>query len=180
MLYYIHGYLSEPNSTKGTLFKEKLNAKAIKYRDCEPEDLVISDCIKRVKKEIKNDDNVVLIGSSLGGLLAAKTALEKPTVKKLILLNPAIIPLSVDISKIQGMPIRILRDMKDIRLFVKKINADILLLAGRFDDVVPNSWVIDFAKAQDIDVQFLDDNHIFSNNLDKLPDIISEFLGKKH
>ena len=28
-LFYIHGYLSDPNSTKGTLFKEKLNAKAI-------------------------------------------------------------------------------------------------------------------------------------------------------
>ena len=58
MLYYIHGYLSEPNSTKGTLFKEKLNAKAIKYRDCEPEDLVISDCVNRVEEEIENDKDL--------------------------------------------------------------------------------------------------------------------------
>ena len=87
MIYYIHGYLSEPNSTKGTLFKEKLNAKAIKYRDCEPEDLVVSDCVKRIEEEIKNDDFAILIGSSLGGLLAAKTALDNSNVKHIILLK---------------------------------------------------------------------------------------------
>ena len=113
MLYYIHGYMSEPNSTKGTLFKEKFNAKAIKYRDCEPEDLVISDSLDRIKNDIKNDENAVLIGSSLGGFLAAKTAQENDNVKQIILLNPAIIPPSVDISKLQGMPQRILSDMQD-------------------------------------------------------------------
>jgi len=78
-LYYIHGYMSSPDSNKGTLFKEKLGAKAIKYRDCEPEDIIISDCLKRIGIEIEKDDDVVLIGSSLGGLLAAKTAIEHPT-----------------------------------------------------------------------------------------------------
>ena len=76
MLYYIHGYQSEPNSTKGILFKEKLNAIPIKYRDCKPEQLKISDAIKKIKKQIQNDNNAIIIGSSLGGLLAAKTALE--------------------------------------------------------------------------------------------------------
>ena len=31
MLYYIHGYLSEPNGTKGTILKEKLGVIPIKY-----------------------------------------------------------------------------------------------------------------------------------------------------
>ena len=75
MLYYIHGYQSSPDGNKGTLFREKLNAKAIKYRDCEPEDLIISDCLKRISEEISNDKDVVLIGSSLGGFLAALTAI---------------------------------------------------------------------------------------------------------
>ena len=124
MLYYIHGYMSDPNSTKGTLFKEKLNAKAIKYRDCKPEDLIIADCLERIKKEIENDADTVLIGSSLGGLLAAKIAFKNPNVKQIILLNPAIIPPSVDITKIQGMPQRILTDMQDVRLFENKIDSD--------------------------------------------------------
>jgi len=176
MLYYIHGYMSEPNSTKDTLFKQTLNAKAIRYRDCEPEELKISDCILRIKQAIENDENVILIGSSLGGLLAAKTALESSNVKKIILLNPAIIPLSVDISRIQGMPQEILADMQDSKLFEKKISAKINILAGTMDDLVPNKWVKEFADAQNVEIRYLDDDHSFSLNLQKLPQIITEIL----
>jgi len=178
MLYYIHGYLSDPNSTKGTLFKKKLNAKAIKYRDCPPEELVISDCLKQIRKEIENDKDAVLIGSSLGGFLAAKTALENSNVKKLILLNPAIIPGYVDITKIEGITQSILTDMQDIKLFEEKIKAYILILAGTMDDVVPSKWVLEFAKTQDVNVRFLEDDHSFSLNLELLPDIIASFLDK--
>jgi len=180
MLYYIHGYLSDPNSVKGTLFKEKLNATAIKYRDCEPEDLVISDCLKRIKSEIKDDKDVVLIGSSLGGLLAAKTALENPNVKQIILLNPAIIPPSVDITKIQGIPQRILSEMQDLRLFEEKLDSDIFILAAKWDDLIPSDWAREFARAQGVNVRFLDDDHMFTYNMNKLPDIISDILNKKH
>jgi len=178
MLYYIHGYLSEPYSTKGKLFKEKLNAKPIKYRDCKPEDLIISDCVKRIEMEIENDKNAVLIGSSLGGFLAAKTALKNLNVKHIILLNPAIIPPSVDITKIQGMPQIILKDIQDITLFEDKINASIDIFAGTKDDVVPNDWVVEFAKAQNVEVKFLIDDHRFSYNIDKLPEIITNILDK--
>jgi len=176
MLYYIHGYMSEPKSTKGTLFKEKLNVKAIKYRDCEPEDLKISYCVLRIKQVIENDENAILIGSSLGGLLAAKTALDNSNVKQIILLNPAIIPLYVDLSKIQGMPQEILADMQDKNLFEKKISAKINILAGTMDDVIPNKWVKEFAKAQNVRIRYLNDDHSFNLNLQKLPQIISEIL----
>ena len=177
-LYYIHGYMSDPNSTKGTLFKEKLNAKAIKYRDCEPEDLVISDCLKRIKDELDEDNDSVLIGSSLGGLLAAKTALENLNVKHIILLNPAIIPPAVDITKIQGMPQIILSGIQDLRLFKEKINSNITILAGTRDDVVPSDWINEFAKAQRITVRFLDEDHSFTCNMNRLPDIIATILDK--
>ena len=81
MLYYIHGFQSSPDSNKGRIFREKLNAMAIKYRDCNPEDIVISDCLKRISDVIKNDRDVVLIGSSLGGFLASSTAINHPNVK---------------------------------------------------------------------------------------------------
>lgn len=178
MIYYIHGYMSDPNSTKGTLFKEKLNAKAIKYRDCEPEDLVIADCLQNIKKEIEDDENAVLIGSSLGGFLAAKTALESSNVKQIILLNPGIIPPSVDITKIQGMPQSILSDMQDVGLFEKKIGAYIDILAGTMDDVVPSDWVLEFAKSQDVAIRFFEDDHSFTRNIDQLPDIIATILDK--
>lgn len=179
MLYYIHGYLSEPNSTKGMLLKEKLNAIPIKYRDCSPEDLIISNCVAGIKKEIKDDKNAVLIGSSLGGFLAARVALDCINVKNLILLNPAIIPLDFDISKIQGMPQRILKGMQDKRLFEEKIKSKIFIIAGTNDSVVPTSWIINFAKAQDATIILLNDDHSLSKNLERLPTIIADILSKK-
>ena len=180
MLYYIHGYLSSPNSTKGTLFKNKLNAKAIEYRDCEPEDLVISDCVKKIEESIRNDPEAKLIGSSLGGLLAAKVALKNENVKAIILLNPAIIPPNYDLTKIKDMPYRILLEMKDKEIFKEKINSKIIILIGNKDEVVPNSWPIEFAKAQEATVKFLNDDHSFTNKINELPAIIENILEEKH
>lgn len=180
MLYYIHGYQSSPDSNKGVLFKEKLDATAIQYRDCKPEDLVISECLENISDKIKNDDNVFLIGSSLGGFLAAKTALDLSNVKKLVLLNPAIIPPDYNITKITDMPQRILKDMKNPELFEKEINSEIYIFVGTEDKVVPSSWVINFARFQEATVRFLHDDHRFSKNLEKLPGLINSFLYKKH
>ncbi|KYK21854.1 hypothetical protein AYK21_04395 [Thermoplasmatales archaeon SG8-52-2] len=168
--------MSSPNSTKGTLFKQKLSAKPIKYRDCEPEDLVISDCLSEIKKEIENDEDAVLIGSSLGGFLAAKTALENENVKQIILLNPAIIPLSVDITKIDGMPQSILSDIQDESLFKSKISSDIYILIGLQDDVVPIKWPLEFAMSQNSTIKFFEDDHSFTKNLQKLPQIINKII----
>ena len=172
----MHGYLSEPNSTKGALLKEKLNVVPIKYRDCQPEELIISDCVKRILAQVKDDKEAILIGSSLGGLLAAKTAIDKQDTKQLILFNPAIIPKHVDITKIQGMPQRILKDMQDEKLFKEKIQAKIFIIAGTMDDTVPNEWVIEFAKAQQATIKFLHDDHSLTQNLENLPSMIKTFI----
>ena len=179
MLYYIHGYLSSPNSTKGTILKQKLEVKSIKYRDCEPEDLIISDCLKRIQDEIKDDVDPVLIGSSLGGFLSAKMALNNPEIKRIILFNPAIIPKDYDIRKIEGMPLRILEEMMEPRFFSEKIKARINIFCGTLDDTVPNKWVIDFAKAQEANIKFLHDDHSLSGNTQKLPKYIEKILIKK-
>jgi alpha/beta superfamily hydrolase len=140
---------------------------------------MISDCVKRIKETIKDDKQPILIGSSLGGLLAAKTAMEVQ-IEQLILLNPAIIPQSVDISKIQGMPHRILQEMQDEQLFREKIPCKILIIAGTMDDTVPNDWVVEFAKKQEATLMFLHDDHSLTYNLEKLLDIIGNLLDEKH
>lgn len=180
MKYYIHGYLSKPNSIKGTLLKKELNVIPIKYRDCKPEELVISDALERIKEQIQNDEDVVLIGSSLGGLLAAKTALYNQNVKQLILLNPSIIPPSQDISKITDLPKQILVEMQDEKLFKEKIESKIHILAGTMDYTVPTWWVVEFAKAQQAKIMFLNDDHSFTQNIGKLPNIIRNILDEKH
>lgn len=178
MLYYVHGYQSSPNGEKATILKEKLGAIPIAYRDCSPENLVISQCLNCISEAIKNDDQVVLIGSSLGGYLAASTALTHITVKQLILLNPAIIPQEIDLQSIEGMPLRILEEMRDLRLFEQKITATITILRGTQDNLVPDEWIVSFAQAQEATIQLFDDDHRFSKNLQKLPIIILNLLQK--
>ncbi len=55
-IYYIHGYESSPSSTKALVFQKQLHARAIQYRDVPPEELVISDCLKRIDETICGDD----------------------------------------------------------------------------------------------------------------------------
>jgi predicted esterase YcpF (UPF0227 family) len=178
MLYYLHGYQSSPLGSKATLFQKTLHAKPITYRTGAPEDLVISDCLSRIYNVIKKDQQVVLIGSSLGGFLEAATALTNPSVRRLILLNPAIIPPGTDLRKVQGMPSRILEEMMDPRLFEQNIPASITILRGTHDDVVPDDWIVCFAQAQHATIQLYNDDHRFTKNLQSLPAIISELLKK--
>ena len=179
MLYYIHGYQSSPESTKGTLFQRKLHAKAIHYRTGKPEDIVISDCLNKIASEIENDPTVALIGSSLGGFLAAATALDNPNVHTLILLNPAIPPPSLDINTITDMPKHILKDMITPRLFHQTLDTEITILRGTEDNIIPDNWILEFAKAQKAKIQLLHDDHQFTHNLERLPQIISDILQKK-
>jgi predicted esterase YcpF (UPF0227 family) len=180
MFYYIHGYLSSPDGTKAILFKEKLNCSPIKYRDVEPENLVISDCLKQIELKIKDVENVTLIGSSLGGFLAAKTAFYNSNVKKMILLNPAIIPPNYDISKITDMPQSIAKDMQDENLLTNNLSTDVLVIIGTNDQVVSNKWGVDYAKSQEATVKFVHDDHQLSKTLNKLPEIISKFINQKN
>jgi predicted esterase YcpF (UPF0227 family) len=176
MIYYLHGYLSSPTSTKGTLFKETLHAVPITYRTGPPETMVIPECLQRIADAIKDDSNVILIGSSFGGFLAAATAQDRTTVKHLVLLNPAIIPPRTRLAGIQGMPAGLLSQMLCPELFEQKIPAEITILRGTDDAVVPDTWVLAFAKAQEATVRFLHDDHFFSKNLSRLPAVISTIL----
>jgi hypothetical protein len=76
------------------------------------------------------------------------------------------------------MPLRILQEMKDPRLFQQKIPATITILRGILDDVVPDDWIVSFAQAQNVTIQLYNDDHRFSKNLYKLPEIISELIQK--
>jgi len=174
MLYYLHGYESGPNSAKGTLLREKLNARPIDYHRGRPEDIEINPCLQNILKAIQGDNNPLLIGSSFGGFLAAKVALETPAVKTLILLNPAIIPPRADTSGFKGIPHRILSAMRDDQLFSKRMRAKTIILVGTNDQVIPRSWILDFAMAQEATVRFLNDDHTFTSNLTRLPEIIAE------
>jgi len=179
MLYYIHGYQSSPSGEKAKLLEQTLQAIPITYREDPPENLVISQCLDRIANTIANDHHVTLIGSSLGGFLAASTALDHRNVTRLILLNPAIIPPEIDLSTIDGMPQRILREMRDPRLFEQKIKANITIVRGTNDDIVPDEWIVRFAQAQDATIELFNDDHRFSKNLHRLPAILINLMQQE-
>ena len=175
-IFYIHGYQSSPDGAKGALFSQTLQARALKYRDVPPEYLVINESLERIKKDINSFNEVVLIGSSLGGLLASVTALNTSNVARLFLLNPAIMPPGTDIDVINSMPKRILTDMYFPKLFSKKISSEIIIFRGTKDEVVSDEWVLPFAQFQEASVYFLSDDHRFSTRIYDIVKIIQKHL----
>jgi hypothetical protein len=76
------------------------------------------------------------------------------------------------------MPKRILSDMQDINLFKEKISSSIFIFIGLNDDLIPLKWPLEFALSQDTTIKFFDDDHSFTQNMYKLPQIISKILYK--
>lgn len=92
---YLHGFASGPGSTKGVAFDRHLTARGhvverLNLRVPSFEHLRLSAMIDTTRAAIGADERVVLIGSSLGGLTAARTAEHDDRVAALVLLAPAL------------------------------------------------------------------------------------------
>lgn len=89
---YLHGFASSPASRKARLFTDKLQERGIQAEalDLAPdfERLTISGQLTVIEDAVKGEP-AVLIGSSLGGYLAALYAARHPEVDRLLLLAPA-------------------------------------------------------------------------------------------
>jgi uncharacterized protein len=90
---YLHGFASGPKSRKASFFVHQLSKLNIPVEipdlsEARFEDLTITGQL-RVIRRIMGDKPTVLIGSSLGGYLAALCATQYKQVTKLVLLAPA-------------------------------------------------------------------------------------------
>ncbi len=90
---YLHGFASSPASRKAQFFAERLRAEgaavAVPALEAEGFSRLTVTGQLRVIEEAANGEAVRLIGSSLGGYLAALYASRHPEVEKLLLLAPA-------------------------------------------------------------------------------------------
>lgn len=91
---YLHGFASGPGSTKGVAFAEAFGrhgvaVERLDLRVPSLERLRLSAMIAHVVAAIGDGGPVVLIGSSLGGLTAARVAERVPAVRALVLMAPA-------------------------------------------------------------------------------------------
>ena len=90
---YLHGFASSPASKKAQFFRERFRELGIGLEIPDLAEgnfagLTLSGQLGVVEREVRNDP-VTLIGSSMGGYLAALFAARHPEVKKLVLMAPA-------------------------------------------------------------------------------------------
>jgi len=107
----------------------------------------------RLNTILDEKDNIVLVGSSYGGLMASVfTCLNEGRMKKLVLLAPA---LSLD----------------EFRPYLdKKIHIPVIVYHGEHDDVVPVEPVNDIALKVFTNLKYhiIDDDHSLHKNFDAL------------
>lgn len=136
---FIHGLESTSHGTKGEFFRNT-------FPDMILEDFTgsLDRRMNKLNRLLENRTDLVLVGSSYGGLMAAIYACRNPrTVRKLILLAPAL-------------------DLTDFQPYLNcRMNIPVVLYHGRFDDVVPPDTVQIIARKvfSHLDYHAVDDDH---------------------
>jgi pimeloyl-ACP methyl ester carboxylesterase len=129
---FIHGLESTSHGTKGEFFRRK-------YPDMILEDFIgpLDQRMDKLNRLLQNKPDLVLVGSSYGGLMAAIYACRTPlTVRKLILLAPAL-----DLIEFQPY-------------LTRHIEIPVVIYHGRFDDVVPPEAVQAIAREVFINLSY--------------------------
>jgi alpha-beta hydrolase superfamily lysophospholipase len=136
---FIHGLESSSQGAKGVFFRER-------YPDMIIADFTgpLEERMKKLNQLLEGMEDLVLVGSSFGGLMAAIYACEhEPRVRKLILLAPAlhIVELAPCLSR--------------------KVQIPVSLFHGRHDDVVAPAPVEAIARRifARLDYHLVDDDH---------------------
>lgn len=158
---YLHGFGSSPLAKKAVAFAERFPELAFARPDLRVpsfEHMTLSAMIAATRAAI-GDDRAVIVGSSLGGLTAARTAERDPRVRALVLLAPAF-QLAArwramlgdafaaweatgwrDVTMTTGEPARLhfdfIRDLERVDVGVPAIAVPTLIFHGTRDDVVP-------------------------------------------
>jgi predicted esterase len=108
---FIHGLESSGQGTKGMFFRERYSGMIL-----EDFDGPFAQRMEKLEGLLAKKDDLILVGSSYGGLMAAVYAcLHEERVKKLILLAPALHlePFQPYLNKTLHMPIAIFHGLQD-------------------------------------------------------------------
>lgn len=139
MRVFIHGLESSSQGTKGVFFRTR-------YPDMIIEDFVGSfkERMNKLNDILFHRKNLIMVGSSYGGLMATVYAAQNENkIKKLILLAPA---LTTDEFK---------------SYLHKKLHLPVIMYHGKNDDVVPPAAVRDIAREVFTNLHYylVDDDH---------------------
>jgi pimeloyl-ACP methyl ester carboxylesterase len=201
---YLHGFASSPGSQKARFFQEKLaeggcRAEVLDLAQGDFENLTISRQLG-VIEQAADGEEVSLIGSSMGGYLAALYAARHPEVERLVMMAPAFgfarrWTATLGEEKIaawrrtgfletyhyaEKQPARVryrliedgtnYEDYPDVR-------QPALLFHGASDPVVPVAYSREFASTRpNVRLEVLDSGHELLDVLDRIWEEAREFL----
>ena len=151
---FIHGQESSSQGTKGICF-----------RNLFPEMIIpdfsgdVSERMLKLEELLRDKEGITMIGSSLGGLMAALYSFEnKERIKKLILLAPAI-------------------NLSEFNPYLSKtISIPVYVFHGREDEIIPIKDIQDISRKVFTNLNFsvLDDDHRLSKKFTSIdwPDLL--------
>ena len=206
---YLHGFASSPSSRKARFFEERFRELGI---GLEVPDLAEGNfrnltltaqlnIIARISHGVSNDgEPVSLIGSSMGGYLAALYAARHPEVEKLVLLAPAFSfasrwPETLGEDAMQQwkrtntlkvfhysegreveLGYQLVEDARQYEAY-PDVAQPVLIFQGRHDTVVPPEYAVTFAERHpNVRLRLLDSDHELTNVLDTMWIETEEFL----
>jgi pimeloyl-ACP methyl ester carboxylesterase len=201
---YLHGFASSPASSKARFFAERLRAAAahVDVPDLAAGDfehLTISGQL-RVIEHAAAGEPVALIGSSMGGYLAALYAARHPEVSRLVLLAPAFCFARRWAERMGPGPVAAWRETGTVEVFHYGENRQCplayallddgfqygdypdfrqpaLIFHGENDDVVPAAYSEEFARTHpDTHLSVLKSGHDLLDVLDYMAPRVTDFL----
>ena len=211
---YLHGFASSPGSSKATFFAERFGARGVRM-ECldlnEPDfsTLTISRMLRQVEQRIAAlpADDVVLIGSSLGGFVAVETAARQVNaashpVSRLVLLAPAVelewekwselgsagvegwrAAGKIDVfhyafDDYRDLNFAFYEDANRYHVSARRLPQPMIIFQGRNDESVRPAVVERFAASQpDATLFLLDDGHQLKNSLEFIWEQTAAALG---
>jgi uncharacterized protein len=201
---YLHGFASSPASSKARFFAQRLRDAGATVdipdlADGDFEHLTLTAQLQKIERAAAGE-SVALIGSSMGGYLAALYAERHPEIARLVLLAPAFcfarrweermgddaVALwrgtgTVEVwhygeNRSRGLAYGLLEDARRYPDY-PDFRQPALLFHGAHDDVVPAEFSEKFAAGHpNVRLEILDSGHELLNVLDYMAPKVGDFL----